>query len=655
MSLRDVLLGRPLRDDEADEERIGTLEGVPVLGLDGLASAAYGPEAALSALLPLGAAAPGWAVPIVLAVVGLLLVVQVSYRQTIAAYPNGGGSYTVASENLGPGLGLVAAAALAIDYVLNVAVAISAGVGALVSALPPLLPWTLPLCLALLLVLVVANLRGVRSAGLLFALPTYAFVACLGIAIAIGAARALGAGGHPAPVAPPHPLAAAVAAPGAWLLLHAFASGCTAMTGVEAVSNGVTVFRAPRVVRARRTLAAIVAILAALLVGLAVLSRAYGVGATPAGEPGYESVLSQLVGAVAGRGWFYGVAIGSTVAVLCLSANTSFAGFPRLCRVLAVDEYLPEAFAHAGRRLVYSTGVLVLGALAAALLVAFGGLTDRLIPLFAVGAFAAFTLSQLGMVAHWRRVRGPGAGVRLAVNGVGAALTAAALAVIVAAKLAEGAWVSLALVVGLVVLFRRTRADYEGVRRATSDAAPLELEAARPPVVIVPVKRLDRVTRKALRFALCVSPEVHAVQVIAREHARDDVSRRWAELVEAPARAAGIVPPRLVVLRSEYRQVLDPIAGHVRRLAAEDPARFVAVVVPELVERRWYHYLLHSHTATVLKTALLFRAGPQVAIVNTPWFLSDLAERRLDRRWSRWFHRRSHAPHAGLSTPRPAR
>ena len=356
MSLLDRLLGRPLSTDEAEEQKIGPAAGIPVLGLDALSSAAYGPEAALTLLLPLGVAGLHFVAPILALIVAILLIVYFSYRQTIDAYPGGGGSYTVARENLGAPFALLAGAALALDYVLNVAVGISAGIGALVSAVPALLPHALALCLATLVLLTLVNLRGVRESGLAFMLPTYGFVITLGIVLLVGFAKAVISGGHPAPVFPPPVLPRAVESAGVWILLRAFANGCTAMTGVEAVSNGVPLFRAPTVKLAQRTLTAIIAILVGLLAGVAYLCRAYGIGATEPGQKGYQSILSMLVGAVMGRGLFYYVTIASIVAVLALSANTSFADFPRLCRVLAQDRYLPDAFAVRGRRLVYSRG-----------------------------------------------------------------------------------------------------------------------------------------------------------------------------------------------------------------------------------------------------------------------------------------------------------
>jgi amino acid transporter len=623
VTLRQILLGRRLRSDEHEEQKIGPLRGVPVLGLDALASASYGPEAALTVLLPLGLLGPRYIGPLSAVVIALLLIVYLSYRQTIAAYPDGGGSYAVASRNLGPTAGLLAASALAVDYVLNVAVATSAGVGAIISAFPPLQPYTLPMCLGLLALITVINLRGVREAGLLFMLPTYLFVATLFVTIVIGVVKTLAAGGAPAPVVPPPDHRAPGTTASLWLLLHAFASGCTAMTGVEAVSNGVPIFREPRAVMARRTLTTIIVILALLLAGIAFLSFAYGIAATPPGTSGYQSIISQVVGAVAGRGAFYYLTIASVIGVLALSANTSFAGFPRLCRVLALDDYLPAEFAHLGRRLVYSQGILILALLSGVLLVAFGGVTDRLIPLFAVGAFLAFTLCQLGMVIHWRREGGPGARRRLMLNASGAVATAATLGVIVVAKFAEGAWVAVLVVPACLYLFMRIRRLNEAVDREVEVGGPIQLDAPPPPVVVIPLKRLDRVGRKALRLAASISPDVHVVTVLNEEPNMAPLRAQWRDFVERPFQEAGFSPPRLVEMPSAYRQFYDPLLSYVRDLAKEHPRRYIAVFVPELVERRWYHFLLHSHRSTILKGMLLFRGGPRVVVLNTPWYLRD--------------------------------
>ena len=567
MSFADRLFGKALRSSQAEEERIGVWAGVPILGLDGLSSSAYGPEAALTLLVPLGAAGLAYIGPITLVILGLLLLLYLSYRQTIAAYPMGGGSYTVAKENLGTRVGLLAAASLMIDYVLNVAVGISAGVAALVSAVPALQRYTLPLCLAILAVIVVVNLRGTRESGLAFGLPTYLFVGSLGLVLIAGTLEALLHGGHPRPVAPPPRLGPPVQAASLWLLMRSFASGCTAMTGVEAVSNGVKFFKKPTVPNAQRTLTAIVAILGLLLGGIAYLARAYHIGAMDQEKPGYQSVLSQLVAAVAGRGVIYYVTIASILAVLALSANTSFAGFPRLCRIISEDGFLPRSFGTVGRRLVYSNGILVLAVLSGALLAVFGGITDRLIPLFAVGAFSAFTLSQAGMVVHWRRAGGGAhARVAMAINGVGAAATGVALAVILVAKFVEGAWMTVVLVPAILILFAGVKRHYSRVLRQIACLKPLDLSGLEPPIVVVPVETWNMLSVKALRFGLRISSDVRAVHVGVSEAKRQALREQWEPDVEEPARREGRPAPRLIVLASPYRRVFLPLIDFVRQL-----------------------------------------------------------------------------------------
>jgi amino acid transporter len=633
MSLREFLFGRPLRAEEEQTEQIGPLAGVPVLGLDAVASASYGPEAALTVLLPLGVLGGAYMTPITLCILGVLAAVFFSYRQTIAAYPQGGGSFIVAKENLGRLPGVLAASALSIDYVLNVAVAISAGVGALVSAVPFLLPFTLWLCLAVLGLLAVVNLRGIRSAGLVFMIPTYLFVGSLGVVIILGALKTALAHGHPKPVVMIPQFAPSRTSIGIWLLVRAFASGCTALTGVEAVSDAVPLFRRPQIRKARLTLAIIVGILAFLLAGEAMVVHAYHLNATPPGKPGYQSVLSQLVLAVAGRGPFYYVAIGSILCVLALSANTSFADFPRVCRFLALDEFLPAEFAHRGSRLVYSTGIIVLTVLAAALLVAFGGITDRLIPLFAIGAFSAFTLSQLGMVAHWRRVQGPGSTRSLVLNAVGATATACTLLVIAVSKFTSGAWIIFLLIPPLMLLFVQIQRYHTKLDREMEAEGPLDTVELVPPLIVIPLKRLDRVARKALRLALTLSSEVIVLQILAEDTQTEDLTRCWGELVEEPARKAGRPVPKLVVIPSAYREFYGPLLESVRQLGDQYPNRPIAVMIPEIVERRWYNFFFR-HRTTLLKGLLLLRGGPRVLIISTPWYPRD-ALRPEDRLGSR--------------------
>jgi amino acid transporter len=618
MSLADIIFGRPLASRDERAEKIGPVAGIPIFGLDALSSAAYGPEAALTLLIPLGAAGIAYIVPVTFSILALLTILYFSYRQTIAAYPSGGGSYIVARQNIGNGAGLLAAAALMIDYVLTAAVGISAGVGALVSAVPSLQPHTLSMCLSILLIITIVNLRGLREAGVAFMVPTYLFVGCLFLMIGIGAAKVLAAGGHPAPVEPMPPMPPAAEMLSAWLLLKVFSSGCAAMTGVEAVSNGVRAFREPTSANAQRTLTVIIVILMVLLAGIAWLASAYGIGATDPVK-NYESVLSMLLRAITGKGVFYYVSIGSILLVLSLSANTAFADFPRLCRIIAFDGYLPHSFASTGRRLVYANGVWVLAALTAGLLILFGGVTDRLIPLYAVGAFMAFTLSQSGMVVHWKRVGGHFHNIMI--NGLGAFATGVTTVVVLAAKFTEGAWVTVLLIPSMLAVMVAVRRHYDAVGREIASQQPVDLKNLHNPIVITPISNWTRITQKALRFAYTMSHEIRAVHVTAGEETDSAFCKNWAQFAETPAREAGLPPPELVVLDSPYRLVLTPILDYVLKVESENPGRTIAVLLPEMVEAHWSHYFLHNQRAEILKTWLLLKGNRRIVLVNVPWYL----------------------------------
>jgi len=619
VSFLDLLLGKPLANWEERGERIGPAAGIPIFGLDALSSAAYGPEAALTLLIPLGAMGIAYIVPISAAIIILLTIVYFSYRQTIDAYPGGGGSYTVARENIGTGAGLLAAAALLIDYVLTAAVGISAGVGALVSAVPSLLPHTLAMCLGILLLITIVNLRGVKEAGGVFMIPTGLFVGTLLITILIGVLKALAAHGQPMPIVEPPPLPAASALVGAWLILKAFASGCTALTGVEAVSNGVRAFREPTAENAKKTLTVIIGLLIILLAGIAWLVKAYHIAATDPGSPGYQSVLSMLVAAVAGKGVFYYVTIGSILLVLALSANTAFADLPRLCRIIAIDGYLPRSLANRGRRLVYSEGIIVLAVLTGALLILFGGVTDRLIPLYAVGAFLAFTLSQLGMVFHWKRTGGAHALRNMLVNGLGGLVTGITVLVVLVAKFIDGAWITMLLIPGILLLMYAVHRHYGRVSQEVADSTPLNLTHFQPAMVVVPLERWSAVTKKALTLALSISPDVIGLHVDCEW--TEQLKKEWQEFVEKPVQEIGLSAPRLVVLQSPYRYVTSPIVDYVLKLQKKDPERQLAVLIPELVERHWYYYFLHNQRAAVLKTLLYVRGSQKIAVVNVPWYI----------------------------------
>jgi len=621
MSFLDVLLGKPLATSDERAEQIGASAGIPIFGLDALSSAAYGPEAALTLLIPLGAMGIAYIVPVSASIILLLTIVYFSYRQTIAAYPGGGGSFTVASENLGNFPGLLAAAALMLDYVLVVAVGISAGVGALVSAVPSLQRHTLLFCLSILVVITIVNLRGVREAGIFFMVPTYLFLGTLLWVILAGVVKTVLASGHPiAIVAPPAAGHGVIAAASAWLILQVFSNGCTAMTGVEAVSNGVRAFREPTVRNAQRTLSVIIGLLIVLLAGIAYLIRAYGIAATNPGAPGYQSVLSMLVGAVSGRGWFYYVTIGSVLLILSLSANTAFADFPRLCRAVAQNGFLPHSFGYRGRRLVYTEGILVLAVLAGILLTLFGGVTDRLIPLFAIGAFLAFTLSQAGMVGHWKRLKGPGAGRYMFVNGLGAVATGITAVVVLVAKFTAGAWVSALLIAFMVVAMLWVQRHYKDVAAEVSDSLPLQLDSLGPPLVVVPIQSWSKISQRALQFALTLSPDIRALHV-ADEDETNALREQWGRMVEEPVQRTGRKPPELITLPSPYRLVLRPILDYVLEVEKEYPERQIAIIVPELVERHWYHYPLHNQRAELLKALILLHGCTRIVLINVPWYI----------------------------------
>ena len=620
MNLVDTLFGRPLATEEEKAERIGPLKGIPIFGLDALSSAAYGPEAALTLLIPLGMAGSIYVWPITVGIVVLLGIVYFSYRQTIAAYPQGGGSYTVATENLGEGAGLLSAAALMIDYVLTAAVGISAGVGALVSAVPSLQRDTLSICLGILVLITLINLRGVRESGGVFLLPTYIFIVCLLGLIGVGIFKTLAAGGHPVPVVVLPKLAGVTGTVSAWLLLRTFSSGCTAMTGVEAVSNGVMAFHEPTAQTAKRTLTIIIAILIVMLLGIAYLVPVYGIAATDPGMPGYESVLSQLLAAVTGRGAFYWLSIGSILVVLSLSANTAFADFPRLARAIAQNGCLPHAFVIRGRRLVFAQGVYALALLTGLLLIIFRGVTDRLIPLYAVGAFLAFTLSQAGMVMHWKRNGGPGAARNMFLNGLGAVATGITTVVVLVAKFVDGAWITVLLIPALILMMRSVRRHYSVVALEIGKSTPVQTENLTEPVVLLPIDRWSLVSEMALRYAWTLAKDIHVLHVRS-ENETEKLRGQWSEIVEKPARAAGLALPKLVVLDSPYRFIVKPIVDYAIQQQVAHPDRNITMLIPELVESHWYHYFLHNNRPEAIRALLLFNGNQRITVVSMPYHL----------------------------------
>ena len=623
MAIQDKIFGKPLATSDERAEHIGVSAGIPIFGLDALTSAAYGPEAAMALLIPLGLMSTNYILPIITAILILLVIVFFSYRQTIAAYPNGGGSYTVASENLGEGAGLLAAAALMIDYILTAAVGISAGVTALTSDQQFLQPYTLTLCLVILAILAVVNLRGVKDTGAAFILPTFLFIGTLLTLIAVGVYRTVAAGGHPTPVMPmPPAVPQTVKMLGLWMLAKAFSSGCAAMTGVEAVSNGVMAFKEPRSKNAQYTLTVIIGILIILLYGTAWMAKHYNIMAMDPDQPGYQSLLSLLVHAVFGNTWFYHLTMGSVLLALCLSANTAFADFPRLTRAIAMHDFLPHVFILRGRRLLFSHGVYALTGFTAVILFAFKGVTDRLIPLYAIGAFLAFTLSQAGMVQHWRKQEGDhkGRGWHMFVNGIGAVATGITTVIVLCSKFMSGAWVTALLVPSLILVMHLVKKHYVRVSSEMKDMKPLNLVNLEPPLVVIPVAGWNRISEKAIRFGLVLSKEIKVVHV----HSEDEehgIEEEWDDKIMKPIRAQGMSEPELVTIPSNFRFIISPLMDYILRLETENPGRKVAVLLPELVVRHWWENLLHNQRVQLLKLLLLLKGNQRIIVVNIPWYL----------------------------------
>jgi amino acid transporter len=599
--LKRLIVGAPMPLAQARHERLSKTVALAVFSSDAMSSVAYATEEILLILVLAGTAAAHLTVPIALAIAGLLLVVSVSYQQTIHAYPSGGGSYIVARANLGPTAGLIAGGALLIDYVLTVSVSVAAGVAALTSAVPWLLTHRVLLGIAFTAAIAYANLRGVRESGRVFAVPTYLFIVTFSALVGTGLVRWVTG------TLPPAPAPAAVATTQAltwFLVLRAFASGCTALTGVEAISNGVPAFKPPEARNAAITMGFMAAVLGTLFIGVSVLASALGI--TPLAD---ETVVSQVARRLFGDGFPYYLVQGSTTLILVLAANTSFADFPRLNSLLARDRYAPRQFRTLGDRLVFSNGILILAGLAAALIVVFGGDTHALIPLYAVGVFISFTLSQAGMVRHWLTDGGAGWRWRLGVNGLGALVTGAVTVVIAVTKFTHGAWIVVFLIPLLVLGFRAIHRHYDTVAEELS----LEHLVEEPPVsntVLVLVGDLHMGVVKALRYAQSLSPSPKAVYVELDPSSTARLEERWSK--------GGCGVP-LVVLASPYRSMLRPLLDYVGRIRERDTNSVVTIVIPEFVPRRWWQHLLHNQTALLVKGALLFRRG--VVVVDVPFHL----------------------------------
>jgi amino acid transporter len=601
-SLKRLLVGKPIPSSLAHHERLSRVTGLAVLSSDALSSVAYATDFILTTLVVAGLGAFSHAIPISLVIGALLAIVAFSYRQTIHAYPTGGGAYIVAKENIGDNAGLIAAASLLVDYTLTVSVSISAGVLAVTSAFPTLDSMRVELCLVALAILMIGNLRGIRESGRIFAVPTYFFIFSIAVLLAVGLFKYFT--GAVVPVQAPIPPEAGSRTLTTFLLLTAFANGCTAMTGVEAVSNGVPAFRPPESKNASATLVAMATIAIVMFIGITVLARAYGVIPSTA-----ESGVSQLGRAIFGRNIIYYLIQAATMMILVLAANTAYADFPRLSSIVARDRYLPRQFMNQGDRLAFSNGILVLSVFAAILIIAFRGDTQSLLPLYMIGVFVSFTLSQAGMVIHWRKTREPGWKTSAAINGFGAVVTAVVLVIVAVTKTLEGAWIVLLLIPLIVWLFKITRKHYDHV------AQQLTLRGYKPHskahnIVVMPIGGMQRAVVEALRYAETLSDDVRAVYVDIDPRATDQIRKDWLMW-------GGNV--QLVVLPSPFRSVMEPLLEYIDTVEKERPDDYISVILPEFVPAKWWQHLLHNQSALLIKGALLFR--PNLVVTSVPFHL----------------------------------
>jgi amino acid transporter len=620
MSLRQIILGSPLPTAEHAHQRLSKVKALAVFSSDALSSVAYATEEILLVLVTAGLAALELSMPIALVITGLLVIVAASYYQTIHGYPAGGGAYIVAHENLGVWPGLIAAAALLIDYVLTVAVSITAGIVAITSAAPALFPYRVILCLLAIALIAWANLRGVRESGTVFSIPTYAFVVLLLTLIVIGLGRLLT--GTLSPV--PEPLSTATLAGShpltTLLVLRAFASGCAAMTGVEAISNGVPAFQRPEADNAGKTLITMAVLLATMFLGITYLARALAILPVE-----HESVVSQIGRQVFGTGSLYLALQAATAMILVLAANTAFADFPRLSSILAHDGYTPRQLSNLGDRLVFSNGIGALALLAALLIVFFGGNTHKLIPLYAVGVFLSFTLSQAGMVCRWYKTRQGQWRLKATINGIGAAATGVVLLVVIDSKFTHGAWIIILLIPLLVWMFRAVHHHYRDMREQIALNQPglahaTQFGTTRQFKVVVPISSLNRASLHAVQFARSLSRDVTGVIVDIDPQATARVEENW--------QAWNLNVP-LVILKSPYRSVVRPLLMYLEETDRREPERGLAVVIlPEIVPARWWQNLLHNQTTLLIKAVLLFRQernGAARVVINVPYHLHDIS------------------------------
>lgn len=602
--LKAVLIGRPIESAHEIHQRLTKVKALAVFSSDAISSVAYATGEILIVLALAGSQALNLSIEISLAIALLLGIVAYSYRQTVLAYPNGGGSYIVSRENIGTRAGLVAAAALLIDYILTVSVSISAGTAAITSAFPVLLPYTVELALLFVGIMTLLNLRGIRESGSIFAIPTYAFIITLGVLIVLGFARIV-LGGVPVPAAPleipaQQPL-------DLWLILTAFSAGAVAMSGVEAISNGVPAFKPPESKNAATTLTVMAAILGVFFVCISILAVLFQTN--PALE---ETIISQLGHMIYGDNVFYYIFQFSTMGILVVAANTAFADFPRLASILARDNFMPHHFSFRGDRLAFSVGITALGGVAAILIFAFRGDTHLLIPLYAVGVFLAFTLSQTGMVLHWRNLKTPGWKRNAAINGIGAVATAVILMIAAITKFSHGAWVVMLLIPILVAAFSVVHRHYSRV------AEQLRIQADQLPdptikqFVLVPIDTVNYASLRALAFARSMSSQIIAV------HVNTDEERALRTKGKMSKYAPDI---NFVILDSPYRQFVRPMIAYVEALHQQNPDAFVTIILPEFIPAHFWERILHGRTAQRLRSE--FETHPNVAVVLVPYLLED--------------------------------
>jgi len=609
-NLRHFFIGAPLPTQRLATERLNKVRALAAFSPDALSSIAYANQEIFLGLVVAGSVGLHFAWPIGIAIAVLLGVLALSYFQTIYAYPNGGGSYTVARENLGALPGLITAAALLIDYVLTAAVSLTAGVAAIASAFPELWPYRIEIALVLLIVVTVANLRGVRETGTLMAIPVYFFLIAYLSMLAIGLAKAIGSGPIPIASTAPDPIVALTPV----LILHTFAAGCTALTGIEAISNGVPVFKRPESRNAGITLIVMAGLMAVLFLGSIALTQYFAVVAAS-----QETILSALARQVLGFGLPYVIVQLATLLILAVAANTSFAGFPRLASILAQDGYLPHQFSQIGDRLVFSNGMIALAGLTGVLIIAFNGDSHALIPLFAVGVFLAFTLSQAGMVIHWIKQRGRAWPAKALINGLGMLTTLVTLLVVGVSKFGEGAWIVVLLIPLIVVGFEIVRGHYREVaRELTLRGLPPSLKPLVPPRVVLPLSGVHRGVLEALRYARSISDNVTAVYVEVNPAATAQVRADW--------ETWGLDVP-LVVVPSPYRSTIGPLLDFLEQTDHDhNDGQYATVVLPEFVPAHRWQFLLHNQTAWLLKLALIYkrrRFRHTHVIVDVPFYLRD--------------------------------